>query len=104
LQRKGYRCIARNFHCRYGEIDLIVTREKRTLAFVEVRYRRSADFGHPAETVSLQKQARIKRSAACFLLQKRKYSMLSCRFDVIAIYAGDNSGDEKIDWIKNAFH
>lgn len=104
LQRNGYRCIARNFLCRYGEIDLIVTLEKKILVFIEVRYRRSGEFGNPAETITWRKQARIKRSASCFLLQHKKFATFSCRFDVIAIYPQDDSGDEKVDWIKNAFH
>ncbi|SUX57645.1 Uncharacterised protein family UPF0102 [Citrobacter braakii] len=44
LQSKGLHFIAANVHERGGEIDLIM-REGNTTVFVEVRYRRSAQFG-----------------------------------------------------------
>ena len=49
LRRSGYRVIFRNFRAPHGgEVD-IVCRDKRerTLVFVEVKTRRSTDFGRP---------------------------------------------------------
>lgn len=95
LVRQGLRPVARNHRCRYGEID-IVMRDGDTLVFVEVRYRTSARFGTPAETVDSRKQRRLSAAAADYL--KCHPSMLPCRFDVVAIGAQD-----QIEWLKDAF-
>src|SRR3954465_4892373 len=58
LRRHGYRVLYRNFRAPHGgEVDL-VCRDKReaTLVFVEVKTRRSTDFGEPGEAVNLSKQ------------------------------------------------
>ena len=99
LQSHGLRLRQRNFRCRYGEIDLIMT-DGECLTFVEVRYRRSTEFGHPADTVDYRKQSKLKTTAACYL---RDYGPpdTQCRFDVFAI---SGSADEiEIEWIKDAF-
>ncbi len=52
LQRHGLRLLTRNFHCRRGEIDLIM-RDGDSLVFVEVRYRQQVRFGRaPSKTGS----------------------------------------------------
>lgn len=95
LKRHQLRPIARNHRCRQGEIDLIM-RDGAVLVFVEVRYRRSARFGTPAETVDWRKQRRLAAAANHYL--SGHPTVLPCRFDVVAI-----SGDDQIAWIKNAF-
>lgn len=40
LQAKGCSLLARNWHCAYGEIDLIV-KNGGTIVFVEVKYRKT---------------------------------------------------------------
>ena len=47
LQQQGLTLVERNYHCRFGEIDLIA-RENATLVFVEVRMRSGAAFGAAA--------------------------------------------------------
>ncbi|MEK7631409.1 MAG: YraN family protein [Patescibacteria group bacterium] len=66
LCAKGYRIIARNVRSPYGEIDL-VCQERGTLVLVEVRYRASAAFGRPEETVVGQKLLRMQRSAEWYV-------------------------------------
>ncbi|MBK1643356.1 YraN family protein [Thiocapsa imhoffii] len=95
LTRHHLQLIARNHRCRRGEIDLIM-RDGETLVFVEVRFRHSSHFGSPAETVDRRKQQRLTLAARHYLL--RHPTVLPCRFDVIAI-----SGQDRIQWIKNAF-
>ena len=87
--------VARNHRCRLGEIDLVM-RDGGTLVFIEVRYRRSDRFGTPAETVDRRKQRRLSAAASHYL--QGHPTTLPCRFDVVAL-----SGDNRIDWIKNAF-
>ena len=94
LKRQGLKLIARNFHSRFGEIDLIM-RDKTCLIFVEVRFRSRDHFGSGAESVSFQKQQRLIKTAQFYLL--RYPQNVPCRFDVLAIRP------QNIDWIKNAF-
>lgn len=95
LKRQGLKLLERNFSCRHGEIDLIM-RDRDTLVFVEVRFRRSGRFGRAAETVTASKRRRLSTAAALYL-QKNRLD-LPCRFDVVGIEA-----DDQIDWIRSAF-
>ena len=100
LSTNQLKLIARNYHCKWGEID-IVALEHNTLCFIEVRYRQSASHGLPAETVTYKKQQRLIRSAQSYLQQHHKFSGLDARFDIFSL-AGDIN-NPKIDWVKNAF-
>jgi len=62
LEAEGYEIRERNYRARSGEVDFIAE-EKGILCFVEVKGRRSARFGLPAEAVTLEKQRRIFRAA-----------------------------------------
>jgi putative endonuclease len=95
LEASGYTCVARNYTCRAGEIDLIVT-DATTLVFVEVRYRRNQQHGTGAESVTRSKMLKIIRTASYFLLNYPLYEVLDQRFDVISI-------GTDLDWIENAF-
>jgi len=103
LQQQGLRLITRNYHCRQGEIDLIME-DQKTLVFIEVRYRKGCNFGSSAESVTLTKQQKIIHTAEHYLLHKVTDQVPACRFDVVAIYpsvGGQNS--LQFDWIKSAF-
>lgn len=97
LQKQGHRLIARNFRCRQGEIDLI-TLERGTLIFVEVRYRARADFGGAAASVDARKQQRLILAARYFLHHHPEHQNRDCRFDIIAYDA-----QQPPQWIQHAF-
>ena len=99
LLSKGLQPVTRNFRCRGGEIDLIML-HGNCLAFVEVRYRRSAHFWSPAATVNQLKQQKIVRTAAQYLATRRCYARHATRFDVVSITGSD---DANIEWIQDAF-
>jgi putative endonuclease len=82
LQRNGLALVARNFNCRYGEIDLIM-RDRDALVFVEVRYRVDAAHGDGSVSVGAAKRAKLSRAAAVYLQAHPQYAPLPCRFDVI---------------------
>ncbi|GAA3545815.1 YraN family protein [Zobellella aerophila] len=94
---QGLRLLCRNYQCRLGEIDLIM-HQGDTLVFVEVRFRKSQQFGGALASVTAAKQGRIRRTAS-FYLQSRglNEARQSCRFDLVAC-----EGPE-IHWIQNAF-
>ncbi|TAL67657.1 MAG: YraN family protein [Bacteroidetes bacterium] len=84
LISKGYKIIKRNFiYGRIGEID-IVAKDGETLVFVEVRSRKSNEFGSPLESVTPKKQ-RVLRKVAEGYYYINKLNDVSSRFDIIAI-------------------
>lgn len=83
LSSKGYRIIERNFHTRYGEIDIICFKAD-TMVFVEVKTRRSQKFGLPYESVT-QKKINHLRTAALIYLESLEKPVKNIRFDVISI-------------------
>ena len=95
LLKNGLTLITRNYHCRYGEIDLIM-QDTDTLVFVEVRYRSSKSFASALESVDKNKQRKLV-FAANHYLQNTSCSQPT-RFDVIAF-----SPNESPNWITNAF-
>lgn len=66
LELQGYEILERNYRCKAGEIDIIARKENR-LSFVEVKTRNTENFGRPAESVTKQKQVRIRQAAAVYL-------------------------------------
>ncbi len=62
LLKKGYRIINRNFHSRWGEID-IVAQKNQTLYFIEVKTRWSSKFGDPETAVTKFKLNSIIKTA-----------------------------------------
>ena len=103
LKQQGLKLITRNYHCRLGEIDLIMT-DQQALVFIEVRYRKSQHYGSSAETVTTSKQKKIIHTAEHYLLHEINTATPACRFDVVAIYpSGTAQSSLHFDWIKNAF-
>lgn len=87
LVAAGYAIVERNFRCKVGELD-IIARDGEVLAFVEVRSRSDDAHGSAAEMVGRTKQRRVARVAAYYLATKSpEYEQ--CRFDVVAITAGE---------------
>ncbi|WP_205680299.1 YraN family protein [Brenneria alni] len=98
LERAGLTFTAANVTLRGGELDLVM-RDRQTWVFVEVRYRRNADFGGAAASITRQKQQRLLHAAAVWLAQRgASFDTVDCRFDVLAI-----TGNQ-FAWIPNAFN
>ena len=102
LEGAGLVLIARNYNCRYGEIDLVM-RERDTVVFVEVRYRRPGRFGGGIDSVHAAKRARLIRTAGAFLAEHPRLADTTCRFDVLAISDGVAPDSPSLDWRRNAF-
>lgn len=99
LQSQGMKVVERNLRTPVGEIDLVV-KNKRILAFVEVKTRRGSTYGTPGEAVGPRKQRQIVQTAKWYL-NERPHKGLQPRFDVIAITV---SGDAfQIEHIPDAF-
>jgi len=98
LEHAGLVFVAANVACRAGELDLVM-RDQQTWVFVEVRYRRNANFGGAAASVTYSKQQRLLRAAAFWLAQHNaSFDTSSCRFDVLAITG------RQLEWLPDAFN
>lgn len=100
LSGLGWQIMATRFHCRGGELD-IVAQDGSTVVFVEVKARRSRQFGCPAEAVNKRKRARLLAAANTFL-SERDLVDCECRFDVAEVVFG-RDGLATVDLIRNAF-
>ncbi|MCH8544358.1 MAG: YraN family protein [Alcanivorax sp.] len=101
LQQQGLRTVQRNFHCRQGEIDLIM-RTGNTLIFVEVRLRTSPEYGGALASVTPRKQRRLIHAARYYLARHPSCHDMDCRFDVLGM-APDDDGF-RFDWVPAAFY
>ncbi len=98
-RRDGYQIIARNWHCREGELDIVafsICDMVPTIAVVEVRARATDYFGSPLESVTHAKQKKLRIATRKFLTSE------SCvygavRFDVASVLG------TKIEVVQNAF-
>lgn len=100
LKNLGLEIIECGFKAMRGEID-IIARENDTIVFVEVKTRKTNEFGSPLEAVDSRKQSQIKKIASIYIL-KRYQRFIPCRFDVVGITVKEG-GDYEISHVRNAF-
>jgi putative endonuclease len=101
LESRGLLIIARNQRFKLGELDLICL-DDRTLVIVEVRQRRSDEFGGALASVTHWKQRKLIRATQCYLQRAAEWSHLPVRFDVVAVN-GTPGHNPEIIWVKSAF-
>lgn len=94
LQSQGCTLLARNWHCAYGEIDLIV-KNGNMILFVEVKYRKNGRFGGAAYSISPSKLLKLQRSVE-YYLQQHGMTNRPCRLDAVLI-----EGSSPPQWVQN---
>ena len=82
LQSQQNQYVNKNYHSRFGEIDLIVKRDNE-LVFVEVKARSAGSYAEACEVISYSQQRKIIKTAQFFLQRYPNYYNFDCRFDVI---------------------
>ncbi|MFH0852689.1 MAG: YraN family protein [bacterium] len=95
LRKKGYLILARNWKCKFGELDIVAARyegkflrKKRVIVFVEVKTIDMADakfVGQAEQNVNYFKQKHLISSAQCYLKAKCVSPETAWQIDVIAI-------------------
>ena len=98
-EKSGYTVVTRNYHSRYGEIDLIAENSD-TLCFVEVKTRNLISLGTPAEAVDFRKQKKLTLTAMKYLAEAECYKQP--RFDVLELWQKDGK-IVRYNLIENAF-
>lgn len=100
LQRKGYRIRERNYRTKTGEIDLIAEKGG-TVAFVEVKTRKSMRYGEASLSVNYRKQQKIIHTASLYI-SENNLDDRPCSFDVVEIYR-HTSGEWTVNHFVGAF-
>lgn len=100
LKKKKFNIIDHNFRCELGEIDL-VARKDRAFRFVEVKFRRTTDYGLPQEAVIQRKQRRVRNAAIVWLKNRHLPLDSEIHFDVLAIT--EQAGKTMYEYIPDAF-
>ncbi len=87
LRGLGMQILARNWRCRYGELDVIAAEAGAVVVFVEVKTRSGDGFGGPEQAVTPQKLRRLRRLAGIWLAaQEHRWPQI--RLDVIGVRLG----------------
>ncbi len=101
LAKKGYLITQRNYHSRFGEIDIIAENDKY-IVFAEVKTRDENFSVSPLEAVTVGKQKKIFKTALLYLQSHQ--TELQPRFDVIGITTTSDAFTVKlVEHIENAF-
>ena len=126
LERKGLQIVERNFHSRWGELDLIAVKinesdyenemyfdetaegmnADRTMGqgngvhFVEVKTRTGLEYGTPGAAVTYTKQQKLRKTALVWLQEQEQYYSDLC-FDVIEVWVVGKTA--KIRWLQSCF-
>mmetsp|Transcript_5062 Transcript_5062/g.2837 ORF Transcript_5062/g.2837 Transcript_5062/m.2837 type:complete len:126 (+) Transcript_5062:4834-5211(+) len=101
LKKNDYKILKQNFRTKFGEID-IIAKDKNVLVFVEVKARKSLDYGKPKHSVTFNKQKKISK-VALFYLKDTKQMNVKARFDIVSIISTSNYKKPELKIIKNAF-
>jgi len=100
LREQGYRILETNYRCSEGEVD-IIAHHGEFLVFVEVRTKRSLQYGSPEESVTPAKMEKLKTVAARYR-QTHPDLPPSWRIDVVAIEIDRNDKPLRVELIENA--
>jgi putative endonuclease len=104
LVTQNYEIIQKNFHTRFGEIDIIAIDQnplRRELVFVEVKTRTSEVFGLPEESISRQKRSKMLKTAIHFMNSSTRNLPHIWRMDAIAVKLKRNLQLIEIKHFKN---
>ena len=96
LEDKGYEILDRNYHSRWGEIDIIAKLDE-CIVFCEVKTRKSVSYGNPSEFVTPKKMEKIIKTAMIYL----DGNDCEMRFDVAEVFLKKDGAT--INYIENAF-
>lgn len=90
--------MARNWRTRWCELD-IIARNQEVIHVIEVKYRRSSDFGSGFDYITRNKSSRLQRAALMWLKANGRLNH-SCQIDIIAI--SGSLKPQNLEYLPNA--
>jgi putative endonuclease len=92
IEKKGYRIVETNFRTRFGELDIIASKDN-FLVFVEVKLKVGTDFGLPEEMINQAKLLQVRKTAEVYLQQNPAVanSFTQYRIDAVCIVLDENN-------------
>lgn len=103
LMKQNFKIIERNYRKKWGEIDIVVEKDK-VLRFIEVKsvsHSVSPETWQPEENVHLWKQKRLARAIQTYLLEKKVSDETEWQFDVLAVFLDFNAQKAKFRFTEN---
>jgi len=104
LKKQGYKIIDRNFRIRGGEIDIIALDSSagsgQVLVFIEVKTRRSHEFGSPLEAITYWKMKALIKTAEFYKVQ-HPHLPESMRIDALGIILDSENNLASVELVKN---
>ncbi|MGB3310832.1 MAG: YraN family protein [Nodosilinea sp.] len=90
LQTQGWQLRDRQWHCRWGELDLVIAKGPAScngeVAFVEVKTRSQGNWdAYGLMAITRSKQAKLWKAAQLYLLKHPQWAEATCRFDVALV-------------------
>ncbi len=101
LKTDGYQIRERNYHTKFGEIDIICQKE-HTIIFVEVKTKTGLAYGSPEEMINQHKLEQVRKTAEVYLTKNNLNNYL-CRIDMIAIIITDNLSKPELTHYQNLY-
>lgn len=91
LMADGYQLIDKNNSTKWGELDLIVSKDN-ILVFVEVKLKSTEEFGTPEEMIGRYKLAQVKKTAEMYLLDNPEIAGKFDRYQIDAVCIVEETG------------
>lgn len=91
LRKQGYRIIEMNHQTKFGELDIIATKNN-ILVFVEVKFKQTEDFGTPEEMIGKNKLTQVQRTAEMYLLNNPDIAKKYEKYQIDAICIVEETG------------
>ncbi len=100
LEANGYTCLAEQWRCPAGELDLVM-RQGDVLVFVEVKVRRGGLI-EAEQAVTPAQQRRLLAAAQSFLMAHPEFQDLTWRIDILGITLDRGGRVTRVSHLENA--
>lgn len=86
LMQRGWHVLDTNWHAHHGELDIVMLTPEQTVVFVEVKTRRTTQYGTPLEAITRQKRSKLRETGMQWIKEFGKnIPHYRIRFDAVSI-------------------